>query len=245
MLNHQVNPFDNRRNLFIGQDTKEAIGFATSHWIHSAQQAIQQRGKFAVALSGGSTPKAIYQELSHVKDLDWSKVYLFWSDERSTPPTHPDSNYKMAMESFGKLPIPPNQIFRMQAEDHIEQNAKDYEAKIRRYLGNHLFDLVMLGVGEDGHTASLFPNTEALKVEDRLVVPNYVEAHKTWRMTFTFSCINQSAKTAFYALGASKQTIVPQVLSAPIQSPYPASRIGTAEHPALWILDQAAASKIK
>lgn len=236
--------FDSRRNLFIANDTAEAIAFATEHWIHSAKQAIQQRGKFAVALSGGSTPKAIYQALSHEKDLDWTKVFLFWSDERSVPPDHPDSNYKMAMESFGKLPIPPHQIFRMKAEEHREQNAKDYEEKIRHHLGKHLFDLVMLGVGEDGHTASLFPNTEALHVEDRLVVPNYVEAHKTWRMTFTFPCINQSAKIAFYALGASKQTIIPQVLNAPIVSSYPASKIGTPEHPALWILDKAAASGI-
>lgn len=240
-----LKPFDSRRSLFVANDTKEAIAFATEHWIHSAKQAIQQRGKFAVALSGGSTPKAIYQALAHEKDLDWSKIFLFWSDERATPPDHPDSNYKMAMESFEKLPIPPNQIFRMHAEDHIEQNAKDYEEKIRHYLGKHLFDLVMLGVGEDGHTASLFPDTEALHIEERLVVPNYVAAHKTWRMTFTFSCINESAKIAFYALGSSKQTIIPKVLSAAIQSPYPASRIGTPEHPALWILDKAAAANIK
>jgi 6-phosphogluconolactonase len=132
----------------------------------------------------------------------------------------------------------------MKAEENIEQNAKDYEEKIRHYLGHHLFDLVMLGLGEDGHTASLFPGTKALGIEDRLVVPNYVEEKKTWRMTFTFPCINQSAKVALYALGASKKEIVPKVLKAAVQSPYPSSRIGTAEHPALWVLDEAAACQI-
>ena len=232
--------FDNRRNLFIGKDTKEAIAFAVEHWIHSAKQAIQQRGKFAVALSGGSTPKAIYQELIHTKEVDWSKVFLFWSDERAVGPDHPESNYKMAMESFGKVPVPAHQIFRMNAEENIEQNAKEYEEKIHHYLGNHLFDLVMLGLGEDGHTASLFPGTKALHIEDRLVVPNYVEEKKTWRMTFTFPCINRSAKIALYALGASKKEILSKVLKAAVQSPYPSSRIGTAEHPALWVLDRAA-----
>lgn len=230
--------FDNRRHLYIGKDTEEAIDFATDHWINTAKQAIQQRGKFIVALSGGSTPKAIYKKVVLTKELDWTKVFLFWSDERAVPADHPDSNYHMAMEFFGKLPIPPGQIFRMKAEVDIEKNAKDYEEKIQHYAGKHLFDLVMLGVGEDGHTASLFPNTTALSIEDRLVVSNYVPAKNTYRMTFTFPCINRSAKIAIYALGKSKQEIVSKVLHAPIISSYPSSRIGTPESIALWILDQ-------
>jgi 6-phosphogluconolactonase len=237
MLKDQVTPFDARRNLFIGSTTQSAIDFALDHWIHSAKQAIQQRGKFVVALSGGSTPKAIYQALGSTSFSDWEKVFLFWSDERSVPPDHPDSNYKMAMESFSKLPIPPHQIFRMQAEKEIEKHAVDYEDKIKALLPNKRFDLVMLGVGEDGHTASLFPKSAALDVENRLVVPNYVEALNTWRMTFTYPCINSSLKIVFYALGKSKKSIVQKVLEAPIQSSYPASRVGTPEHPALWILD--------
>lgn len=244
MLKDQVIPFDNRRNLFIGKDIESAIQFATEHWIHSAKQAIQQRGKFVVALSGGSTPKVIYESLVTVKDLDWSKVFLFWSDERAVPPGDPDSNYGMAMKSFGNLPIPPYQIFRMKAEENIAENALDYEEKIRHHIGKHGFDLVMLGLGEDGHTASLFPNTDALSIEDRWVVPNYVPLKKTWRMTFTYPCINSSAKIAIYALGSSKEKIIPEVLKSPIRSQYPTSNIGTAEHPALWILDTASAASI-
>jgi 6-phosphogluconolactonase len=229
--------FDQRRELQIEKSTEEAIGFAVEHFVHSAKQAIQQRGFFAVALSGGSTPKAIYAELAKVKDLDWSNVFLFWSDERAVPPDHKESNYHMAMESFQKVPIPLHQIFRMQAEKDLLQQAKDYEAVIRHHLGKQLFDLVMLGVGEDGHTASLFPNTHALQVEDRLVVGNDVPQLNTKRMTLTFPCINQSKKIVIYALGKNKQEIVAKVLEAPIISAYPSSRIGTAERPALWVLD--------
>lgn len=236
--------FDQRRNLFIGKTENEALDFAVENWVHTAQRAIQQRGRFCVALSGGSTPKAIYQKLESVKDLDWTKVFLFWSDERAVGPDHPESNFGNAMEHFKKHPIPPSQIFRMKAERDIEKNAKDYEEKIHHYVGKHLFDLVMLGIGEDGHTASLFPKTHALQVTDRLVCPNHVPQKDTTRMTFTFPCINESDKIVVYALGKNKAQIVPKVLKAPIISEYPASRIGTAEKPALWVLDAFSSQEI-
>ena len=117
MLN--IRPFDNRRDLFIANDSQELVAFATAHWIHTGQRAIQQRGQFAVALSGGSTPKAIYRALVQEKSaLDWSRVWLFWSDERSVPPDHPESNYRMAMESFSSLPLSPPQIFLIQPQHH-------------------------------------------------------------------------------------------------------------------------------
>lgn len=237
--------WDARRDYIIAGNGAETIRFATEHWIHSAERAIQQRNRFVVALSGGSTPKAIYEALTEKTQLDWSKVWLFWSDERAVPPDHPESNYRMAMESFKKLPIPPNQIFRMKGEAEIEKQAQDYEEIIHRLLGKDLFDLVMLGVGEDGHTASLFPNTAALKIEDRLVTSNYLPEKKSWRMTLTFKAINESRQSAIYAIGSSKKMIVPQVLNAPIESPYPASRIGDSIHKTLWILDAEAASNIK
>jgi 6-phosphogluconolactonase len=241
----EITSWDERRDYFLAEDAQAAIAFSVQHWIHSAQRAIQQRGRFAVALSGGSTPKAIYEALSEkeaAKQLDWTKVWLFWSDERAVPPDHPDSNYHMAMMSgLSRLAIPPAQIIRMQAEKEIEKQAARYEEQIRHYLDKHLFDLVMLGVGEDGHTASLFPKTAALQIEDRLVVANHLPEKKSWRMTFTFACINQSRQATIYAIGKSKEQIVPQVLNAAIQSPFPSSRIGTPEHKALWVIDSAAA----
>lgn len=241
-----IESWDERRDLFIADDAESAVQFAVEHWIHSAERAIQQRGRFAVALSGGSTPKAIYEALYLQAKLDWSKIWLFWSDERAVPPNHPDSNYRMAMESgFAKLPIPPSQIFRMKAEADIERNAKDYEEKIRHHLGKNLFDLVMLGVGEDGHTASLFPHTKALEYRDRLVAANHLTEKKTWRMTLTFPCINESFSSLICAIGPSKHLIVPKVLEAAIDSPFPASRIGTPDRKALWLLDRDAASLLK
>lgn len=245
MLTNEIQSWDDRRDLFIAPSQETAVEFAVQHWIHSAQRAIQQRGRFAVALSGGSTPKAIYEALVQTAQLDWTKVWLFWSDERAVPPDHPDSNYRMAMEAgFKKLPIPKGQILRMEAEGDIEKKAKDYDEAIHRILGKHFFDLVMLGVGEDGHTASLFPNTQALSFTDRLAAANHVTEKKSWRMTLTFPCINQSSHIAFYALGASKALIVPKVLEAAIVSPFPASRIGVPDHKALWVLDTESAKNI-
>jgi 6-phosphogluconolactonase len=230
--------WDARRELQILETTEEAVAFAAEHWVHSAQRAIQQHGRFAVALSGGSTPKAIYKLLAK-QPLDWSKILLFFSDERAVPLDHPDSNYKMALDAG----MPKTQLFPMNGVGNLEQNAKDYEEKIRKEVGS--FDLVMLGVGEDGHTASLFPHTTALKEMSCLVVPNYLPEKNIWRLTFTYPCINQSGRAVIYALGENKQSIVPLVLDAAIHSPFPASAIGTSEHKALWILDKSAARLLK
>jgi len=248
MLEETIQSWDARRNLWIGRDAEKAVAFATEHFIHSAQRAIQRHGRFAVALSGGSTPKAIYQALraSHHQGLDWKKVWLFWSDERAVPPTSAESNYHMAMQNgLGDLSIPPSQIFRMKAETHIEQAAADYADLIERELGKHLFDLVMLGVGEDGHTASLFPKSPALQEQLKLVAANRIPDTGQMRMTLTFPCIERSQEAVIIALGASKQAVVPMVLQAAVCSPFPASAIGTESHKALWILDRAAAHLLK
>lgn len=237
--------WDSRRDLIILDSKDEAIAFAVEHWMHSAQRAIQQKGSFTVALSGGSTPKAIYETLAKSSEIDWNKIYLFWSDERAVPPDHPDSNYRMTVHTGLTKKIPPAQIFRMKAETHIEKNSKEYEEKLCHHLKEHSMDLVMLGVGEDGHTASLFPNTAALEISDHFVAANYISEKKSWRMTLTFAGIHQSAHIAIYALGSSKSTIIPKVLNAPIISSWPVSRIGTAEHKALWILDKQAAEKLE
>ena len=244
----EIKDFDDRRQIAILQTKEDAIHFAADHWIHTAQRSIQQRGRFAAALSGGSTPKAIYELIArkHAKSIDWKKVWLFWSDERAVPPDHNDSNYKMVLDTgfFKTLPIPASQIFRMHGEGNLDQNALNYEDTIKRELGNHLFDCVMLGVGEDGHTASLFPNTEAVNEKQKLVVANRI-ADSKMRLTLTFTCIEKSALASFYAFGASKAHIVFSVLKAPVLSPFPASRVGSFEKKALWILDQEAAKLIK
>ena len=239
---------DERRKIALPGDQELTLAFATDLWIEIANESIQDHGFFAVALSGGSTPKKIFQKLCTLEErVDWSKVFLFWSDERSVPPTHHDSNYKMAIEEGGlsKLPIPKNQIFRMVAEENIEANSKAYEDVILDKLGSHPFDLIMLGMGDDGHTASLFPYTMAIKIKGRLVVPNFIPQNNTWRMTFTYECINRSRHICIYVMGASKAEILEKVLLGSVNpDEYPSQLIGTLSNPALWIIDSEAGKNL-
>ena len=239
--------WDDRRDLFIGQDKEEALTYCVEHWIQCCQHALQDHGAFFVALSGGSTPKAIYERLtspSYAAQVEWSKVHLFWSDERMVPPTHPDSNYRMAMESgLQKIGIPSEQIHRMIAEDPLEMHALAYENTIKGHLKGRGFDLMMLGMGEDGHTASLFPQTEGLHKHTRWIIPNWIPEKNTWRMTATFDCINASSSIAVYVLGSSKKEMFAKIRQAkdPIYT-HPVQQVGTKEHKALWILDKEAAT---
>lgn len=241
--NSSIFPFDERRDLIVLQTKEEAIAFAAEHWEHTALRSIQRRGRFAVALSGGSTPKPVYEIICRSKKIDWSKVWLFWSDERAVSPDSSESNYHMVMEAgFQHLSIPKAQIFRMRAEKEIQKGAKMYEEAIHTHLVPSLFDLVLLGLGEDGHTASLFPETQALEETTRLVREN--STPKGERMTLTFPCIQQSSHVTFLIFGKAKASIVREVLGAPLISSWPASRVGTPENKALWILDSEAAQKI-
>lgn len=236
----QTFDFDSRRTIAIPGDKQVTLTFAVNHWALTANQSIAKNGAFRVALSGGSTPKIIYEKLAtdFADKIDWSRVHLFWGDERSVLT---DSNYKMAMDAgLAKLPIPKNQIHRMVAEENIEANATAYE----KALGSAPLDLVMLGMGEDGHTASLFPNTKALEEKNRFVVANEVPQKQTLRMTLTFPCINQASQIAFYVLGDSKKEMIQEIFHQP-ELNLPSQLIGTKEHKALWILDSAAAAFLK
>jgi 6-phosphogluconolactonase len=239
--------WDKRRDLMVAGDYESTIKFCAEHFIKVCDESIAKFGSFSVALSGGSTPKALFTLLTqapYVSRIDWSNVHLFWSDERSVEPSDPESNYHMAMEAgFSKVSIPSSQIHRMQAETDIEKNAEAYEEIIHSHLKGRGFDLVMLGMGEDGHTASLFPKTEGLKATSKLVIANHVPQKETWRMTLTFKCINESRNIAIYVLGKSKQEMLKEALSSK-DGTYPIENVGTTSHKALWIADDAAAALI-
>ena len=240
--------WDERWDIAHLGDKKAALTFAVEHFIQCGQKAIESHDFFAVALSGGSTPKEIFQLLTskgYAHRLDWSKVFLFWGDERSVPATHHDSNFRMAMDAGWKnVAVPHSHIFKMNAEKDREENALLYEETIKKTLGTSSFDLIMLGMGEDGHTASLFPRTKALQEKTALVVANEVPQKKTWRMTFTYRCINLATTIAIYVLGKSKATMVGEVFLGENRSAYPIFFVGTPSNKTLWILDAEAGKKI-
>lgn len=247
--NLKIDAFDERRDLLIPGNEVITLDICARHFVSCAKEAINMHGSFFVALAGGNTPKAVYQKLTtppYKDQIQWEKVYLFWGDERSVSPDDPSSNYTMALEAgFGKMPIPKDHIFRMIAEKDIEENALNYEKTIQKILKGKPFDLVILGIGEDGHTASLFPQTDGLKAENRLVIANYIPQKKTWRMSLTFEAINSALNIVIYALGVNKQDILVEVFTSEFHPErYPIQLIGTKENKTLWIIDQAAASKL-
>lgn len=242
--------FDDRRDLIIPGNAEQTIRFCAEHLIKVGSQAISERGFFTLALSGGSTPKPIYKLLTS-KDyrsrLDWKKVKLFWSDERCVPPTHPESNYHLAMEmGFSTLGIPEKNIFRMPAENpDLMEAAKDYEVQILENVPDGVFDLITLGMGEDGHTASLFPKTHGLHPNNQLVIANFVPQKNMWRMTLTFECINQAHEIAIYVIGKSKASTLKEILNSHYDpDTYPIQAVGTRTHKALWIVDNEGAKDL-
>ena len=228
---------------------QELFQAAAAEFIALASTAIRRHGKFTVALSGGSTPKSLYSVLAR-SALPWDKIFFFWSDERHVPPDHPDSNYRMAKEALlSKVPVPPENIFRVRAEEKdANVVAKDYEEALKLFFrlkpGEFpRFDLILLGLGPDGHTASLFPNTAALNETKRLVVANWVEKFKTNRITFTYPVLNYAACVIFLVSGGDKSEIVREVLENP-GADLPSQKVHPANGRLLWLLDKDAASKL-
>ncbi len=233
--------FDDRRDLAVPGKRPIALAFCVEHFIRCANHCIGERDAFHVALSGGSTPKAVFHILSsdHFADkIDWAKVHLYWGDERCVPHSHADSNYKMAMDAgFDKLPIPKEQIHRMEGDLDPEEAAERYSKILPPIM-----DLIILGMGDDGHTASLFPDTDALNEEKKSVVANYVPQKQSWRITFTFPYINAARGVVFYVFGKEKKSMIRQVLRR--VDKYPAGRVGKSGRRALWICDTDAWGKI-
>jgi 6-phosphogluconolactonase len=204
-----------------------------------------------VALAGGSTPKAAYAMLASAAYRDrvpWQQTHFFWGDERHVPPDHEDSNYRMAHEAmFSKVTVPAAHIYRIAAEKEAQQAADEYEATLRaafQLTGDALprFDLVLLGMGPDGHTASLFPGTAAVHESKRLVAAPWVEKFHTFRITLTPPVLCHAAHVVFAAGGADKTETLQQVLQGPYQPDlYPSQVVKPAQGTLLWLVDKAAA----
>lgn len=214
----------------------------------SADDAIQQRGRFSLVLSGGSTPQPLYRALAQLpraSKLDWSRTQIFWGDERTAPPDHPDSNYSMAKQALlDHVPLPPKNIYRIQGELPPQDAAEEYEKLIASYFINQekRFDLVLLGLGADGHTASLFPESEALKETLLWATANYVPSQQVWRSTLTYPALTSARKIIFLVTGGGKAEIVKQIIeNDQVSSKFPAAQVA-AQHPNLtWVLDEESA----
>jgi 6-phosphogluconolactonase len=232
------------------EPTAEALAeLAAKGVVFWGQKAISRRGVFHLALSGGSTPRALYQRLAeapYAAQLDWPNVHVWWSDERDVPADHPESNYKLAYEAMlSRLPLSPQQIHRAPTELGPSRAADHYEAEIRDYVGEGRFDLILLGLGEDGHTASLFPGTQALKATDRLVVANFVPKLNAWRITFTAPLINAADTVFFLVSGAAKATALHSVLLGGYQpEALPAQLIAPVPGKLFWMADADAAAQV-
>jgi len=202
-----------------------------------AYEAIDSRGYFRVALSGGNTPRPIYQALA-LEDCDWRKWIVTFGDERCVPPDDNQSNYRMASETF-LLVTSPGEVLRMKGEIDTEEAAEEYDVAIQ-HLGKRFgeqryrHDLILLGLGEDGHTASLFPGTTALDEKERNVVPNFVPKLNAYRLTFTFPLINAARCVAFAVNDKTKQPIIDSVLAG--NSGLPSERVKPANGEVLWFL---------
>jgi 6-phosphogluconolactonase len=228
---------------------REAADFVV--WI--GEQAVAVAGAFRLALSGGSTPRALYTLLAgpgFSKRFDWSRAAVFFGDERCVPPDHADSNFRMANETLlAPLKIAPGRVFRMRGEDDPEQAAREYEDRLRKEFGASArprFDLILLGLGDDGHTASLFPRTPALGERQRLVVPNQAPQGTKQRITFTAPLINQARAVVFLVSGRSKAPALKAVLEDRAADPneFPAKLVQPEEGRLIWFLDHAAAAEL-
>jgi 6-phosphogluconolactonase len=230
---------------------------AAEEFARLGRLAIGAQGRFSVALSGGSTPKSLYSLLaSNYADFPWNRTFLFFGDERHVPPTDPESNYRMVNEAMlSKISIPPSNVFRVKAENSDAAAAgAEYEAQLRNFFelkpGEFpRFDLILLGMGPDGHTASLFPGSEGLKEQSRLVIANWVEKFKTYRISFTFPVLNRAAEVIFLVSGPDKAELLREVLEGKgpegkTAPPYPAQQVQPENGTLLWMLDEAAAAKL-
>lgn len=235
-----------QREIKVVPDVPAMMKEAAQRIIAAARQAIGERGTFSIALSGGSTPKALYELLvqePYRSQIDWPRVQIFFGDERCVPPTDSQSNYRMANEALlSKVPILPGNVFRMKGEIDPAAAATEYGQILKDKFGDGGLDFTLLGMGDDGHTASLFPGTPALHETKHRCVPNYVDKFKMWRITMTAPFLNRSRAVLILASGAGKAKRLQEVLEGPREPDrLPIQLIQPETGTLTWLLDKAAA----
>jgi 6-phosphogluconolactonase len=245
--------------MSVYPDNENLISATADLITELAAQAIAARGRFTLALSGGNTPRPVYARLATMdyRDrIDWSKVQIFFGDERCVPPDDPQSNYLMAQTAlFDQVPLPEGNVYRIRGEEAPEQAAFDYAGVLQRTFGGDAaaggppsegFDLILLGMGDNGHTASLFPGLAVVTEPVRWVMAQYVEVAGMWRITMTPVIINAARQVAFIVSGANKAEVLHKVLEGPYQPVVLPSQIIKPTHGELnWLLDAPAAAGLR
>lgn len=244
------------RDVRLFEDTAGIAQFVAEHIVHSAAAAVADHGQFSIALSGGNTPKPLYHSL--VEDpalrnrLPWDKMVFFFGDERHVGPDDPESNYKMAADAFlSKAPIKPEQVKRIKGEySDTEKAAAEYEEVIKKHFDLNdgefpRFDMILLGMGSEGHTLSLFPGTNALRDAKHIVARNWVGKLFTERITLTAPAANKAAELIFMIAGADKALALKAVLEGPVEpEQLPAQMIQPLEGKLFWLVEAQAGSRL-
>lgn len=232
-------------------DFEELVRAAAQKIVRVAQQAVSAHGRMAFALAGGSTPKKLYTLLAtdtFRSQISWDSIHFFWGDERHVPPDHQDSNYRMARETLlAHVPVPEDHVHRIPSElKNAEEAAESYESELREFFhlaggGKPRFDLILLGMGPDGHTASIFPGTSAVHETTQLVTAPWVEKFSTFRITLTPAVLNEAAHVLFLVSGHDKAQTLRSVLEGPFQPDiFPSQIINPARGELIWLIDKEA-----
>ncbi len=244
------------REIRIVENAEAVSRTAAEMVVSLALKKRKSKKNFTVALSGGSTPKKMFAILADdaalCNRMPWGSVHFFWGDERHVPPDHTDSNYRMANEAMlSRVPVPPENIHRIRSENpDAGKVAEDYERELRGFFKLEVdqlppFDCVFLGMGPDGHTASLFPGTKALHERQRLVVSNWVDKFQSYRITMTAPVLNNAGVVIFLVSGEDKAETLREVLEEQKQADLlPSQLIEPTRGKLLWLVDRAAASKL-
>ncbi|RIJ42053.1 6-phosphogluconolactonase [Pontibacter oryzae] len=239
--------------LHIFEDRAELSIAVAELVVKKAQEAVAATGRFSLALTGGSSPVQLYSLLAaspYTEQMPWADTYIFWGDERWVPLTDEKSNAKMAFDTFlSKVPVPQNQIFPMwEADMEPEAFAQKYEQTLKEHFGQSApqFDLILLGMGDDGHTASLFPHTEVLKEQSSWVKAYYLTPQSMFRVTLTAPLINQSKAVVFMTFGENKAPALAEVLEGERNvEEYPSQLIQPVSGEVHWFVDEKAAAGLK
>jgi 6-phosphogluconolactonase len=239
-------------DLSVGDDAEDVARAVAARFAELARESVSERGAFSVALAGGTTPRRVYELLAGEEfrgRVPWEGVHVFFGDERAVPPDHADSNYRMAHEALlSKVPIPARNVHRMRGEGDAAANASLYEDELRGFFGDAEWprlDLVMLGMGDDGHTASLFPGTKALEERRAWAVANWVEKLDAWRVTLTAPAINHARRVFFVVTGAGKAARLAEILKGERDpSRLPSQLVEPSDGALEWFVDRAAAASL-